>query len=202
MGDNVYTVDGKEFELKHHGVKGMKWGVRRYQNPDGSLTPAGKKRYDAMSNDQLQKTLYKQVKKARTAQSNWSEQWNVNNTIGKYSKAAAEKYNRDNRERMNTDQYRSAEKRAKALDKRWERGEIDPDEYDREYEKIRRSVYDPKFDRSVVYSNGRNYVQEYLNAYGKDLNIGYLRDLGYNEATAKELVERVLQSNKKMLDGM
>lgn len=32
--------------LKHHGVKGMKWGVRRYQNKDGSLTNAGKKRYD------------------------------------------------------------------------------------------------------------------------------------------------------------
>ena len=32
-------------ELYHHGVKGMKWGVRRYQNADGSLTSAGKKRY-------------------------------------------------------------------------------------------------------------------------------------------------------------
>lgn len=32
-------------ELKHHGVIGMKWGVRRYQNKDGSLTKAGKKRY-------------------------------------------------------------------------------------------------------------------------------------------------------------
>lgn len=31
--------------LCHHGIKGMKWGVRRYQNKDGSLTPAGKKRY-------------------------------------------------------------------------------------------------------------------------------------------------------------
>lgn len=32
-------------ELQHWGIKGMKWGIRRYQNKDGSLTPAGKKRY-------------------------------------------------------------------------------------------------------------------------------------------------------------
>ena len=33
-----------ENELYHHGVKGQRWGVRRYQNKDGSLTYAGKKR--------------------------------------------------------------------------------------------------------------------------------------------------------------
>ena len=33
-------------ELSHHGIKGMKWGIRRYQNKDGSLTSQGKKRYD------------------------------------------------------------------------------------------------------------------------------------------------------------
>jgi len=32
-------------ELYHHGIKGQKWGIRRYQNPDGSYTAAGKKRY-------------------------------------------------------------------------------------------------------------------------------------------------------------
>ena len=32
-------------ELYHHGIKGQKWGIRRFQNPDGSLKDAGKKRY-------------------------------------------------------------------------------------------------------------------------------------------------------------
>lgn len=32
-------------QLQHHGTRGMKWGIRRYQNKDGSLTPAGKRRY-------------------------------------------------------------------------------------------------------------------------------------------------------------
>ena len=33
-----------EYELYHYGVRGMKWGIRRYQNKDGSLTAAGKKK--------------------------------------------------------------------------------------------------------------------------------------------------------------
>lgn len=37
--------------LAHWGIKGMKWGRRRYQNADGSLTPAGKKRYDDSHED-------------------------------------------------------------------------------------------------------------------------------------------------------
>ena len=32
-------------DLRHHGIKGQKWGVRRFQNSDGSLTAAGRKRY-------------------------------------------------------------------------------------------------------------------------------------------------------------
>ena len=41
-------------ELRHYGVLGMKWGVRRYQNSDGTLTAAGKKRYNEDS-DKLAK---------------------------------------------------------------------------------------------------------------------------------------------------
>lgn len=53
MGDYILTSNG---ELYHYGIRGMKWGVRRYQNKDGSLTAAGKKRRDrefnALNKDQ------------------------------------------------------------------------------------------------------------------------------------------------------
>ena len=46
---NVFTYYDEEDFLAHHGIKGQKWGVRRFQNPDGTLTPAGKKRLKAFS---------------------------------------------------------------------------------------------------------------------------------------------------------
>lgn len=49
-------------ELKHYGIKGMKWGVRRFQNSDGSLTADGRKRY---SGDNL-KDIQKQVNQGKT----------------------------------------------------------------------------------------------------------------------------------------
>ena len=51
-------------ELYHHGIKGMKWGVRRYQNKDGSLTGVGRKRYQDDPEVQKSKATMKADKKA------------------------------------------------------------------------------------------------------------------------------------------
>ena len=40
-----YVIHRDSDYLEHHGILGQKWGVRRYQNPDGTLTEEGKKRY-------------------------------------------------------------------------------------------------------------------------------------------------------------
>lgn len=46
----------------HHGIKGQKWGIRRFQNKDGSLTAAGKKRYDDFSVRNDRENMYKNVR--------------------------------------------------------------------------------------------------------------------------------------------
>lgn len=64
----MWTYNQNPVELYHHGIKGQKWGVRRYQNEDGTLTSAGKRRlakqqYKEMGRDKrkFQEEEYKRL---------------------------------------------------------------------------------------------------------------------------------------------
>ena len=49
-------------ELYHYGIPGQKWGVRRFQNPDGTLTEKGKKRYEKLNKRINKHNSYKKMK--------------------------------------------------------------------------------------------------------------------------------------------
>lgn len=64
--------------LAHHGIKGQKWGVRRFQNKDGSLTPRGKARLEKKDEKWAEKNADKITEKARKKSSK---------ALNQYSKA-------------------------------------------------------------------------------------------------------------------
>jgi len=75
-------------ELYHHGVKGQRWGVRRYQNKDGTLNAAGLKRLQKLENkkENLQKMLnenHSRVSSTREKYADASEKYRQAKGLGK-----------------------------------------------------------------------------------------------------------------------
>lgn len=73
--------------ISHHGIKGQKWGVRRYRNSDGSLTESGKKRYDRSEkkHEALKKKVINNPKKLYKHRDQFSEK-EINEIISKVEK--------------------------------------------------------------------------------------------------------------------
>lgn len=66
MSEAMHSEEDIDSYLEHHGIKGQKWGIRRFQNDDGTLTEEGKKRYevgDSGTMTEAGKKLYEQDRK-------------------------------------------------------------------------------------------------------------------------------------------
>lgn len=98
--------------LQHHGIKGQKWGVRRYQNEDGSYTSAGAKRYSEAK--ETYKNAKKEYGKAQREFENRLNYHPISNFTKKGDAIYTEKFN-NARDKYN--KYRDAKKEYKAAKK-------------------------------------------------------------------------------------
>ncbi len=122
-------------DLTHHGIKGQKWGVRRYQNKDGSLTAAGKKKYS--------KDYKKEAEQA------------AKEVIGNKKLSYLNIYNRAV-DRMNNGEI---DKFNKAQEKKHGKNFSKRDEYEEDYMKLFDSVFNKEYNTTLhnLYMSNKHY---------------------------------------------
>ena len=150
--------------LIHYGTKGMKWGVRRYQNKDGSLTPAGKKRYDKDIRDNLAKKKENRIDTSKPDPKRWVREDterakkvvdSASSLVKEAKKIEQETRPTSKKKRMDLSSMTDQELRQR----------INRELTERQYNDLFAPEEAPKI------SKGREYVSKVLNATGEALAI-------------------------------
>ena len=161
MTDAKFKMDNND--LVHWGVKGQKWGVRRYQNKDGSLTPAGQKRY----NRDIQENNAKKKDNRIVIDGPDAKRW-VKEDIGR-SKKVVDSSSDFVKQLKNIESSTRTKSTSKKMDlskmsDQELRNKINRANLERQYTEI--------FSEPAKLSKGREYVRSTLEAAGTALAVG------------------------------
>ena len=104
-------------ELYHHGIKGQKWGVRRFQNPDGTLNEAGKKRYAHLM-DRYNENTEKIYKLQSKVIDNAPRKARLERSMAKYQKIQSKGIQRINKGRQMTKRQLRASRKVTRIGKK------------------------------------------------------------------------------------
>lgn len=178
-------------ELYHHGIKGQKWGIRRYQNEDGSLTAEGKERY-GQKIQELERKAIKSAYKERRKNGGSFVFKSYRISTGKNFDAANAGFDK----KVSSDsKYRDLSKKAFDAEKKrllYEKKYInDDDAYDRmykskEYQKLEAASRKATAEKDRrVKELASQYVDTIKEAKLNDLNITENRDIAKKYISAK-----------------
>lgn len=151
--------------LQHHGIKGQKWGIRRYQNEDGTLTKEGQKRYEREKRENAGKKKENRIDTSKPDPKRW-----VKEDL--------------ERSKRVTDSTSNLVKQAQALERetapkpKKERLDLNNISDQELRQKINRELLERQYsdmfgkDQAAEISKGRQFAREALEATGTVLTIG------------------------------
>ncbi len=150
--------------LSHHGILGQKWGVRRYQNKDGTLTDKGKKRYNRDIQENLRKKKENRIDTSNPDPSRWvredlTRRKNVADTSLKFVKEL-NNIEKDTRPKTTMSKMDLSKMSDKEMRER-----INREFLERQYNNLFSEVNSHKV------SKGRKFVQGVLNSAGTVLGV-------------------------------
>lgn len=174
-------------ELYHYGVKNMHWGVRRWQNEDGSYKPGGAEHYYTPTKKD-QKKLYKDISKATKRSKSYVEA--IDKQI---DKVMTESKRKDLSEKLKKYDDITYNKLDKAVDDYWKEHE-DGDVF--EDPKVKKVIEEQKKASEEYYGELEKYTKSLIGNYGnkKIRNVETMRGKNYDRAEniiRRRLYERV-----------